>query len=361
LGWWVLTTEDSAESWLMKGDEFSRQDKYEEALDCYLNATDINPEFADAWHKIGVICQILGQNEEADACFEKERIAIQRSTGNSSSNSESEIKEEIIVERPEQPNEDNAEDLYQKGIKQSQRGQLDEALSTFEQLLLSDPSDYRVWNSKGITLAKLRRYQEADDAFKQSLMLNPSYQPAVNNQNKVRNILSVPEPVKQDQSHESSETPETIIQSTVLSKKKSFCPECHSELSAEETEICLTCGAGVQGVPPVTGEKSPGIAALLSFFLPGLGQVYNGDFTRGLLFLVVTCIGIFLLVIPGVIVWIYQVYDAYSTAKKMNTGEIPFKKAKTVHIILFIVVFIVAVAIVIMVAAAIAAFVFGMA
>ena len=33
---------------------------------------------------------------------------------------------------------------------------------------------------------------------------------------------------------------------------------------------------------------SPGVAAVLSFFLPGVGQIYNGCFLRGIFWLVVT-------------------------------------------------------------------------
>ena len=32
----------------------------------------------------------------------------------------------------------------------------------------------------------------------------------------------------------------------------------------------------------------PGMAALLSFFLPGVGQIYNGDILRGVFWLIVT-------------------------------------------------------------------------
>ncbi len=32
----------------------------------------------------------------------------------------------------------------------------------------------------------------------------------------------------------------------------------------------------------------PGIAALLSFLIPGVGQIYNGDILRGLFWLIIT-------------------------------------------------------------------------
>ena len=34
--------------------------------------------------------------------------------------------------------------------------------------------------------------------------------------------------------------------------------------------------------------RNPGIAALLSFLVPGFGQIYNGKFLRGIFWLIVT-------------------------------------------------------------------------
>jgi len=34
--------------------------------------------------------------------------------------------------------------------------------------------------------------------------------------------------------------------------------------------------------------SKPGVAAVLSFFVPGIGQIYNGAFLRGLFWLVIT-------------------------------------------------------------------------
>ena len=34
--------------------------------------------------------------------------------------------------------------------------------------------------------------------------------------------------------------------------------------------------------------KNPGVAAVLSLLIPGVGQFYNGDFLRGLFWLIVT-------------------------------------------------------------------------
>lgn len=35
-------------------------------------------------------------------------------------------------------------------------------------------------------------------------------------------------------------------------------------------------------------RKNPGLAAVLSFVIPGVGQIYNGEFFRALFWLIVT-------------------------------------------------------------------------
>ncbi len=111
--------------------------------------------------------------------------------------------------------------------------------------------------------------------------------------------------------------------------------------------------------------KSPLIAAICSFFIPGLGQVYNGEgILKGLLFYIGTIIGSLILVIPGLAIWLYGIYNAYTVAQRMNRGEIPYKDASFLSIIAYIVIVIIIVIILIVIAilfsAVIAAFIYGM-
>lgn len=68
--------------------------------------------------------------------------------------------------------------------------------------------------------------------------------------------------------------------------------------------------------------KNPGLAAVLSAVIPGIGQFYNGDFLRGIFWLIVTpglWIGS-----GGLLGWICHViaaFTAYSRALKKN-GEL---------------------------------------
>ncbi len=77
-----------------------------------------------------------------------------------------------------------------------------------------------------------------------------------------------------------------------------------------------------QGPPPIF-YKNPGLAAVLSFFWMGLGQIYNGQIAKGIVFIIAYTISwILMLVIIGFIttpiMFIYGIYDAYSSAQKIN-------------------------------------------
>lgn len=63
-------------------------------------------------------------------------------------------------------------------------------------------------------------------------------------------------------------------------------------------------------------SKSPGVALLLSFFISGAGQMYNGQVAKGILMLLGTIALWFVLL--GWTVWIWSMVDAYSTAKKLH-------------------------------------------
>ncbi len=71
--------------------------------------------------------------------------------------------------------------------------------------------------------------------------------------------------------------------------------------------------------------KNAGLAAVLSFLVCGLGQIYNGQIGKGIALLVAAGIsGLLCAVAIGFILlpvaWIYGIYDAYRTAEEINKG-----------------------------------------
>ena len=68
-------------------------------------------------------------------------------------------------------------------------------------------------------------------------------------------------------------------------------------------------------------RKNPGLAAVLSVILPGVGQIYNGDFLRGIFWLIIT--PGFWIGSGGLLGWVCHViaaYTAHRRAKDKNRG-----------------------------------------
>ena len=62
-----------------------------------------------------------------------------------------------------------------------------------------------------------------------------------------------------------------------------------------------------------------GVAAILSFFIPGAGQIYNGDFLRGIFWLIITpglWIGS-----GGTLGWICHLISAYTAYGRARRPE----------------------------------------
>ncbi|MBD3403697.1 hypothetical protein GF420_12435 [candidate division GN15 bacterium] len=79
-----------------------------------------------------------------------------------------------------------------------------------------------------------------------------------------------------------------------------------------------------QPPPPPVFYKNPGLAAVLSFFWMGLGQVYNGQIAKAVVFIVAYAISwllMFILIgfITTPILWLYGMWDAYDSAQKINS------------------------------------------
>ena len=145
-----------------------------------------------------------------------------------------------------------------------------------------------------------------------------------------------------------------------------FCPNCGTE-QPEDSKFCYKCGkplgraeiiqsngtsvkqdrseikpqtqSHIQGIEPqqtsqqpviniiqqvhtptVSGAtlnpKSPGLAAILSFFIAGLGQIYNGQLGKGIA-MIFGCIFLWFIFL-GWIINIWSIIDAYQYAKKYN-------------------------------------------
>ncbi|MCL2142221.1 MAG: hypothetical protein FWH46_05035 [Methanimicrococcus sp.] len=139
-----------------------------------------------------------------------------------------------------------------------------------------------------------------------------------------------------------------------------YCQNCGETIANENAFVCSNCGkpisdeasyynryssdgstkvSEIKATPSYlssTQTKSPFLATILSFFWTGLGQVYNGKFWKGIFFLFAVPIGFVCLFIPGLILWVWCLWDAYKESEKMNNGELPYAEPTAWQLIIFL-------------------------
>jgi len=94
-----------------------------------------------------------------------------------------------------------------------------------------------------------------------------------------------------------------------------YCKNC-GQIIDDKAEICPKCGVRV-AMPPIVYEKlNPDISAILSFFIPGLGQIYCGRFFRGILIFITTTLLFW--VVVGIIIWLWNIADGFYLAREIN-------------------------------------------
>lgn len=76
----------------------------------------------------------------------------------------------------------------------------------------------------------------------------------------------------------------------------------------------------------VIAPKNPAVSLIISFFIPGVGSMVNGDVGTGVAILVLWIIGIalsvFLIGIPLILgAWIWGMIDAYQGAQRWNRAH----------------------------------------
>lgn len=99
------------------------------------------------------------------------------------------------------------------------------------------------------------------------------------------------------------------------------CPYC-SEYILASAQKCKHCGEFLDEklrkerakdvALPVVQKWSPGLAAVCSFIIPGLGQMYKGQVINGIFWLIVVIVGYCFFIVPGLILHLLCILGAAS-------------------------------------------------
>lgn len=110
-----------------------------------------------------------------------------------------------------------------------------------------------------------------------------------------------------------------------------YCRNCGIEIN-EVDNFCSKCGARAVKLPILSPlYRNPGLSAVISTIIPGLGQIYSGQIVKGIAF-VMAMMAVMILISSPILVsekviisslylilWAYNIFDAHKSAEKINS------------------------------------------
>src|SRR6266571_2350909 len=177
----MSSVQKSKEQWLDEGNQLYNHAHYQEALQAYERAIQLDPGFAEAHDARGDALFCLNRSQEALAAYER---AIQLDPSyvtayNGKSWTLWQLKrfEEALIayEQAIRLDPSCASTYNGEGNTLYDLDRYKEALVAYEQAIQLDPKLAYAYDGKGWALWQLKRYGEALEAFQLALVLNPHY------------------------------------------------------------------------------------------------------------------------------------------------------------------------------------------
>ena len=166
-------------SWNNDGVKLSKLGKFEDAIECYDRAIEIDPNFFLAWGNKGLALFNLKRYEEAMECFDK-NIEIKprdfqgyenkgRALLNLKKNEEAIRCFDKAIEL--KPTSWISWDNKGRALFNLQK--FEEAIECFNKALEDNPRNVETWNIKGMALDNLDKYKEAVESFDRAVEITP--------------------------------------------------------------------------------------------------------------------------------------------------------------------------------------------
>jgi tetratricopeptide (TPR) repeat protein len=166
-------------SWNNDGVKLSKLGKFEEAIECYDKAIEINPNFFLAWGNKGLALSNLKRYEETIECFDKIIDIEPRDF----QGYENKGKALLNLKKNEEAIRcfDKAIELKptswvlwdNKGRALFNLQKFEDAIECFNKAIEDNPMNVETWNIKGMALDNLDKYKEAVESFDRAVEINP--------------------------------------------------------------------------------------------------------------------------------------------------------------------------------------------
>ncbi len=168
-------------AWYNKGIDLNSLGRYNDSIQAYRKAIELNQSLIGAWNNIGSILDSLGKHDEAIQAYD---MVIQVDPGFALAWYNKGIALDSLDKHDEAIQAyDNATQVDprfvaawdNKGDALDSLGKHDEAIQAYDMAIQVDPGFALAWYNKGIALLKLRKYDEAIQAYDNATRINPGF------------------------------------------------------------------------------------------------------------------------------------------------------------------------------------------
>ena len=154
------------------GDQFLENNQTEQAIDAYLRATELDPDLADAWFKLGIAYGLVEKEQELAA--QNDVNAAENSGKPEKPNSEKAFRKAVeAYKKILEQNPDDHAALFNLGRSYNKVNEDQDAAKALRQAVKLNPEDSEYQTELGAILIKLAQYHEAISPLKKALELDP--------------------------------------------------------------------------------------------------------------------------------------------------------------------------------------------
>jgi tetratricopeptide (TPR) repeat protein len=157
----------TASFWSNKGISLTALKQYEEALDCYDKALQIDPQSSVIWDNKGNALLGLGRYEEAVGCYDKALTIVERIVSTGLSDGVYASLQCFAESRA-----DPKAIWNNKGIALTYLGRFQDAINCYDSVLAIDPKNMATWSNKGNALKQLGQFKEAVNCYDRALAVD---------------------------------------------------------------------------------------------------------------------------------------------------------------------------------------------